>query len=295
MFSPPVIVTGAAHLELVESQANGFEVAEIIVEPEPKQTAAAVALAALRLHEDTVMLVCPSDHYIGNVPAFRRAAAAGADLARDGWLVCIAVAASEPDTRFGYVRRGERLAAGAFRVAEFVEKPDQAKAVAYLESGLYAWNGGIFAFRAGDYLGELRKFRPQLAECVERSAAHGDPVGKHFFPEAETFAKIDPESLDYAVMENAERVAFVQSDMEWSDVGNWEALFKMRNKDGRGNSVSGSVELIDCRNVLVDSDGPRVHIIGLENVVVVVDGEDILVASASGTREVASLTAVKRG
>jgi mannose-1-phosphate guanylyltransferase/mannose-1-phosphate guanylyltransferase/mannose-6-phosphate isomerase len=294
LFGPPIVVTGAAHLDLVDRQSADFELREVIVEPEPKQTAAAVALAATRVDRDAVILVCPSDHHIGDVDAFRTAAAAAAETARRGFLVCIAVTASEADTRFGYVRRGEPLGPGSFRVAEFVEKPNRETAAEYLESGLYSWNGGIFAFRAGDYLAELRKFRPSLAQAVEQSAARGEAVGRRFLPDRDSFATIDAESLDYAVMEETDRAAMVEAEMQWSDVGSWEALFRMRVKDGAGNTVRGSAQLVDCANVLVDSDGPRVHMIGVENMVVVVDGDDILVATATGARDVANLIATKR-
>ena len=293
MFGPALIVTGAAHLELVEAQSKDFEVAEVIVEPEPRQTAAALALAALRLDQDAVMLVCPSDHHIGDVAAFREAVREAARLAGEGWLACIAVTPSEPDTRFGYVRRGEPLGRSSFRVAQFVEKPDAVTAAAYLDSGVYAWNAGIFAFRAGDYLGELRNFRPSLSAAVEQSAARGELAGKRFFPERESFAAIEPESLDYAVMENTERAAVVEAEMDWSDVGNWEALFRMREKDAAGNAVRGPAQLVDCTNVLVDSDGPKVHMIGVDNLVVVVDGDDILIAPPTAAREVAKLSAAK--
>lgn len=295
MFDRAVIVTGAAHLPLVEAQSKEFEVAQVIVEPEAKQTAAAVALAALRLDRDAVMLVCPSDHHIRDVAAFRRAVASAAELAGDGWLVCVAVAPFEPDTRFGYVGRGEPLGDCSFQVAQFVEKPDVARAAEYLASGQYAWNAGIFAFRAGDYLRELRRFRPAIASAVEQSVMRGQANGDRFFPHGESFATINPESIDYAVMESADRVAMVPIDMQWSDVGNWEALFRMREKDGCGNSVSGSADLIDCANVLVDTDGPKVHMIGVENLVVVVSGDDILIAGASSAGDVAKLTAVKAG
>ena len=293
MFGPAVIVTGAAHLDLVETQSRDFDIAEVIVEPEPKQTAAALALAALRLDDDAIMLVCPSDHHIGDSPAFGEAAREAARLASEGWLACIAVTPREPDTRFGYVRRGEPLGRNSFRVAEFVEKPNEDTAAAYLASGRYAWNAGIFAFRAGDYVRELRTFRPAIAAAAEQSAAGGELAGKRFFPERQSFAAIEPESLDYAVMENTGRAAVVEAQMDWSDVGNWEALFRMRKKDAAGNAVCGSAQLIDCTNVLVDSDGPRVHMIGVENMVVVVDGNDILVASAAGARDVSKLSAAK--
>ena len=134
---------------------------------------------------------------------------------------------------------------------------------------------------------------PSLSAAVEQSAARGELAGKRFFPERESFAAIEPESLDYAVMENTERAAVVEAEMDWSDVGNWEALFRMREKDAAGNAVRGSAQLVDCTNVLVDSDGPKVHMIGVDNLVVVVDGDDILIAPPTAAREVAKLSAAK--
>lgn len=285
----PVIVTGSAHIELVDRQAADFDVAEIIVEPEPRQTAAAVAAAALRLPPETVMLVCPSDHYIGNVSGFANACSAAANLAAQGFLVCLAVAATAPETRFGYVRVGEPLGPGEFRVAQFVEKPDSATAAAYLSSADFFWNAGIFAFRARDYLAELEKLRPALAASVRESVARGCQEGAHFHPEATAFAKIEPESLDRAVMENTAGAALVLAEMDWSDVGEWKSVKRMRPQDKSGNSVRGPAEVIDCRNILVDSDGATVHAIGLENLIIVVDGDDILVASTNGIDEIARL------
>lgn len=290
MFSAPVIVAGAAHVRLVEEQSEGFTVAEMLVEPEPKQTAAAIALAAVRLHADTVMLVCPSDHHIEDDAAFRSAAAQAAKVAREGWLVCLGVAASSADTRFGYIRRGDAVGDHAFRVAEFVEKPDRERAEAYAASGLFAWNAGIFVFRAGDYLRELGKHRPAMEAAARRSVAEGKAVGSRFYPDGDAFAAIEPESVDYAVMENTDRAALVMADMGWSDVGNWDAIYRIREKDELGNAVRGPVQLVGCENVLVDSDGPTIHVIGLDNVVVVVEGNDILVASAAGAAEVGKLS-----
>ena len=288
-FSDPMVVAGAAHVDLVEAQSNHFHIAETIVEPEPKQTAAAVALAALRLGDDAMMLVCPSDHHIEDEQAFVEAAGAAAKIAADNWLVCLGAVASSPDVHFGYVRRGEALDGGGFRVAEFVEKPDKAKAAQFLATGLYAWNAGIFAFQAGDYLRELERFRPAAAAAVRRSVSMGRSADRRFYPDPAAFAEVQPESLDYAVMENTDRAALVMGDMGWSDVGNWQALYGMREKDLDGNAVRGPATLVGCRNVLVDSDGPNVHVIGLDGVVVVVDGDDILVTSADNAAEVGKL------
>ncbi len=290
MFGDPVIVAGTSHVPLVRDQLGESPVAEIIVEPMPRQTAAAVALAALRLPEDTVMLVSPSDHHIEDTAAFVEAARAAAELAGEGWLVCMGVTPAGPDTNFGYVRRGEALDHGGFRVARFVEKPDPATAARYVESGEYAWNAGIFAFRACDFLRELELHRPAIASAVRKAVAGGTAEAEFFRPDGKAFAAIEPESVDYAVMENTERAAMVMTQMGWSDVGNWDALLSMRDKDGSGNTVRGPAVLIDSNGVLVDTDGPKVHVIGLDDIVVVVDGEDILVASRSGSRMVGKLS-----
>jgi mannose-1-phosphate guanylyltransferase len=288
-FAPPVVVTGTAHLEHVEQQLAGRAGAAIIVEPAAKNTAAAIALAALRLPEDAVMLVCPSDHHIGDCEAFAASARAAAGLAEEGWLVSFGIEAKAPETGFGYLRRGEAVGDHGFRVAQFVEKPNVERATEFLAEGTYAWNGGIFAFRVKDFLGELTRHRPAIAEAVRRAVAGGREEGHRFHPDPNAFAEIDSESVDYAVMENTSRAAMVPADMAWSDIGNWQALHAARDRDAQGNSVTGPAELVDCRNVLVDSDSLHVSVIGLENVIVVIDGNDVLVTTAEGAQKVGKL------
>lgn len=288
-FAPPIVVTGAAHLPHVEEQLAGSPGARIIVEPAAKNTAAAIALAALRLPEDSVMLVCPSDHHIGDCAAFTRAARQAASLAEEGWLVSFGIEAKTPETGFGYLRRGEPIDEKGYRVDRFVEKPDLDRARQFLAEGTYAWNGGIFAFRAGDFLAELEAYRPAILDAVRRAVSAGVEDNHRFYPEAEAFSSVQSESVDYAVMENTARAAMVPADMNWSDIGNWQALHEARERDEVGNATTGRVELVDCRNVLVDTDGPRVSVIGLENVIVVVDGDEVLVTSAAGTQKVGKL------
>ena len=290
VFAPPLVVTGKAHLAHVEAQLGGIAGAQVIVEPSARNTAAAIALAALRLPEDAVMLVCPSDHHIGDEAAFVATAQAAAGLAREGWLVSFGIEAKSPETGFGYLRRGEPVGDGGFRVAQFVEKPDLARAQAFLADGGYAWNGGIFAFRVRDFLRELAEHRPAIAAAARRAVELGHADGARFHPDADAFAAVPGESVDYAVMENTSRAAMVPADMAWSDIGNWEALHAARAHDASGNSTTGRVELVDCRNVLVDSDGPRVSVIGLEGVMIVVDGDEILVTSAAGAQKVGKLS-----
>lgn len=294
-FAAPVVVTGHKHLAHVEAQLGQIEGAQVIVEPSARNTAAAIALAALRLPEDAVMLVCPSDHHIGNVEAFAVAAHAAAALAKDGWLVSFGIEATRPETGFGYLKRGEAISQTGFRTAQFVEKPDLERAKAFLAEGIYAWNGGIFAFRVKDFLAELTTHRPQVAQGVADAVAKGTEDGQRFHPDAAIFAEVPSVSVDYAVMENTTRAAMVPADMDWSDIGNWQALHDALQRDESGNSIrgQGQVELVDCRNVLVDSDGPRVSVIGLEDVIVVVDGEDIMITTVAGVQKVGNLAGAK--
>jgi mannose-1-phosphate guanylyltransferase len=288
-FAPPVVVTGTAHLDHVEAQLGGNADAEIIVEPSARNTAAAIALAALRLPEQAIMLVCPSDHHIADVAAFQTAARAAAALAREDWLVSFGIEATSPETGFGYLQRGEPIGDLGFKVARFVEKPELERAKEFLASGDYAWNGGIFAFRVGAFLAELEQHRPAIVHAAREAVAAGRAIGQRFYPGADEFARIDSESVDYAVMENTRRAAMVPADMGWSDIGNWDALLAARSRDELGNSVNGPAELVDCRNVLVESDGPRVSAIGLSDVVIVVDGDDILVTTRGGAQLVGKL------
>lgn len=289
-FAAPVIVTGAGHLPHVEEQLGDTPDASIIVEPAARNTAAAIALAALRLPEDAVMLVCPSDHHIGNCKAFTEAARLATALAREGWLVSLGIEAKSPETGFGYLKRGESIGTGGYRVAEFVEKPDLVRAQAFVADGGYAWNGGIFAFQVKTFLDELETHRPQIMAAVKQAVEAGRTDGRRFYPDAEAFRSVPSESVDYAVMENTSRAAMVPADMDWSDIGNWQALHAARQRDGDGNSVTGPAELVECRNVLVDSAGPRVSVIGLHDVIVVVDGDEVLVTTAEGAQRVGKLS-----
>ena len=288
-FAAPVVVAGAAHVAHIEAQLGVGQGAQLIVEPAARNTAAAIALAALRLPEDAVMLVCPSDHHIADVAAFRAAAGAAAQLAAEGWLVSLGIEATAPETGFGYLQRGEAIGTLGFRTARFVEKPDLETARGFLADGGYAWNGGIFAFRAGTFLAELEAHRPQIAAAARAAVAAGHEEGTRFHPDAAEFARIDSESVDYAVMENTVKAALVPAQMGWSDIGNWDALLEARPRDAQGNAVRGPAELVDCRNVLVESDGPRVSVIGLEDVIVVVDGGEVMITTRAGVQQVGKL------
>ncbi|QDM40739.1 sugar phosphate nucleotidyltransferase [Altererythrobacter sp. TH136] len=286
-FAEPVIVAGQGHLCHLAEQAPAE--ATVIVEPAAKNTAPAIALAAALLPADAILLVCPSDHHIADIASFTAAARAAARLAGDDWMVALGIAPDRAETGYGYIRLGEAME-GGHKVDRFVEKPDRETAERFLTEGNYAWNGGIFAFRAGAFMDELEQHRPAMAEAVRRAVAGGRYQGQEFHPAADAFAGVDGESVDYAVMENTARAAVVPADMGWSDIGNWEALRDARPSDDAGNRVHGPVELVECRNVLVETDGPRVSVIGLEGIIVVVDGDEVLVTSAAGAQLVGKLT-----
>ncbi len=286
VFAEPIIVAGEAHLAHILAQAG--DGAAIIVEPAAKNTAPAIALAAQTLPEDAVMLVCPSDHHIADNAAFGAGVEQAASLARESWLVSFGIRPNAPETGYGYIRLGEPLAIG-HRIATFVEKPDLARAQSFLADGGYVWNGGLFAFTAGTFLDELRKHRTKMAQAVAAAMNAAARDGSSIRPHAEAFASIEGESVDYAVMENTDRAAVIATEMGWSDIGNWEALHLARPRDADGNCLRGPGELLDCRNVMVETDGPSVSVVGLENVVVVVNGDDILVTSHMGAQGVGRL------
>ncbi len=293
-FTPPTVVTGAQHLEHVDAQLGAGVRAQIIVEPAMRNTAAAIALAALRLPEDAIMLICPSDHHIADDEAFVQAATAAGRLAEQDWLVSFGIEPKTAETGFGYLKRGALIGDGpGTRVAQFVEKPELERAQQFVDSGEYAWNGGIFAFRAGFFLSKLELYRPAIAAAARVAVELGRAEGNRFHPDPAAFAEIASESVDYAVMEHTSRAAMVPVDMGWSDIGNWQALHGARPHDEDGNHVTGRAELIDCRDVMVDTDGPRVSVIGLEGVTIVVDNGEILVTSAAGAQMVGKLAGAR--
>jgi mannose-1-phosphate guanylyltransferase len=234
--------------------------------------------------------VCPSDHHIADSAAFRAAALAAAALAREDWLVSFGIAADRPETGYGYLRRGEPLA-GGYAIRQFVEKPDLERAQAYLASGEYSWNGGIFAFRAGHLLAELAAYRPDMARRVTEAVAGGAAEGARFHPAAEPFAAIDGDSIDYAVMENTARAAMVPADMGWSDIGNWAALAEALagEADAGGNVVRGAVDLDGCRDVFATTDSLRISAVGLEGVCIIVSDGEVLVTTREGAQLVGKL------
>jgi mannose-1-phosphate guanylyltransferase len=274
--TPPIIVANSAHGDLIEAQSS--EDALIILEPCARNTAPAIALAAL-LAEDpsSTLLVMPSDHVITDTGAFHDAVARALPLVHEGWLVTLGITPDAPETGYGYIALGKKLAGGVQQVERFVEKPDQDRAEAMLRAGNHVWNGGIFLFRADAYLAALDQFGPAMAAAARAAVAQARREGARVLPDRDAFAQCPSDSIDYAVMERAEKVACVPVEMGWSDLGSWDALHAIAAKDAAGNAGSANATLIEAQGCLVRSDGIHVSLVGTENLIVVASGNEILI------------------
>ncbi len=290
-FAAPLVVANEEHRFMIAEQLRvvGIDPSAIILEPEGRNTAPAVALAALRLaadDPDALMLVMPSDHVIGDVAAFHGAVEAGARAAAADRLVTFGITPERPETGYGYIEAGDALTDGVRAVRRFVEKPDAATAAEYLASGRFYWNAGIFLFRAGHYLDELERQAPDiLAAC--RAAMEKAASDLCFIrPDAAAFRASPSNSIDYAVMEKTASAAVVPVSMGWSDVGSWTALWEISPRDGDGNSRWGDVIALDSRNSLLRSEGPAIAALGLDDMVVVATRDAVLVAPKERAQDV---------
>lgn len=292
-FGPPLIVAGADHAALVEAQLGtaGSVAAAIILEPCPRNTAPAIALAALSGDPDALLLVMPSDHVIRNVGAFLDAVAAAAPFAADGWLVTFGIAPTAPETGYGYIAMGTALGGGVHKVAHFVEKPERQRAEAMLASGDHAWNGGIFLLQAAAYLAALEAHAPAMLSQCRLAIAGASRQGSHILPDPAAFAACPSDSIDYAVLERSDKVAVVPADIGWSDVGSWDALYEVGPVDVAGNMISGPAIVQDSRGNLIRSDGLRIAVAGVTDLVVIARGADVLIVPRGETQRVKAVAA----
>ena len=285
-FSRPVIVAGEEHRFFVKRQLEkaGLEVDAILLEPFGRNTAAAAALAAhwiLATGEDENLLLMPSDHVVEDVGEFHRAISQGIPAADRGDLVTFGVRPDSPNTHYGYIEIGEadESLSGVHRVSAFVEKPDEVLARQYLESGRFAWNSGIFLFRASAFLDEMRRHLPESLDAISRAMASPEKDGLFTRPDPVLFAAVPNVSIDHGIMEKTDRTVVVPVDMGWSDVGSWEALWKISPRDPQNNVVQGDVLAMDCRNSLVRShDGGLVTAVGLDGMAVIAVRDAVFVS-----------------
>jgi mannose-1-phosphate guanylyltransferase len=285
-----VVVTGADQAEATRAQLPGLPPANIVAEPCPRDTAPCVGLAAWLVRKadpDATMIVMAADHVIQPPDAFRRSVRAAVSVidADPSTLITFGVKPTRPETGYGYIERGEPLGESdgipLHRVVQFREKPDIATARAFLAAGNFVWNSGIFLWRAGTILDELRSHRPGLAAALARvGEAIGTPAGAETL--AREFPLMEKVPIDRAVMEKASNVRVLEVRYDWNDVGDWRSLASLLPRDDRGNAIQGDVIARDTTgSIIISDDGGLIATLGLEDVVIVQSGKATLVARRS--------------
>jgi len=289
--TPPILVCNEAHRFLVAEQLQqvGSQGAEILLEPEARNTAPAVASACLvakeRHGEDALVFVMAADHLIADLGSFLASVEVAAKVALQGRLTTFGIAPHRPETGYGYIHKGKALSEGGFEVASFVEKPDSIRAQAYLDSGEYLWNSGMFLFRAQSFLDELQRLDPAMFEACSNAVTSAKRDLDFIRLDGAAFKAARSDSIDYAVMEKTDKAAIVPMDAGWDDVGAWSFLETLA-RDERGNYSHGDVLFEDSDNTLVHSEGRLVAALGLKDVIVVETKDAVLVADRSRAQDV---------
>jgi mannose-1-phosphate guanylyltransferase/mannose-6-phosphate isomerase len=286
-------VTNRDHFFLTRDECDtveGLPSLDYLLEPFGRNTAPAIAAAALhvagRHGADALLLVLPADHLISDQVAFGAAVAQAKQFATDGWLVTFGIRPTAPETGFGYIEAGEVIGSAGHKVARFVEKPDLDKAKSYLAAGNLTWNSGMFCFAAGAMLDALRTHAPELLAAVEATLAATDFARQPPVLAAESFKLVPDISIDYAVMEKADKVAVVPASFDWSDIGSWNALAELTAADGSGNRVAGEAVLVDASNCYVQGEERIVAAVGVDNLLIVDTADALLVADRERAQDV---------
>jgi len=289
----PMLVCNEEHRFLVAEQLREIEVeaSRIILEPEGRNTAPAVALAAheaIKTDDDAILVVLPSDHVIQKTALFLEALTTAIGLAKDDALVTFGVVPDKPETGYGYIKKGVATGA-AFKVDKFVEKPDVATASEFLQSGLYCWNSGMFVFKASAYLKELTAQTPRIAEAMAKATANAIADLDFTRVNAAAFKSSPSDSIDYAVMEHTNDSLVVPLDAGWSDIGSWDALWQISEKDKHNNTLVGDAVVHGVEGSLVWSESRLVSVVGLKDVIVVETADAVMVASQDQAQDVKSI------
>lgn len=290
----PLLICNEEHRFLAAEQMRQLDMEDvtILLEPEGRNTAPAIALAALqatRNAEDPVLLILAADHVITDVSAFHQSIARAQVLAEDGWLTAFGIVPTSAETGYGYIQRGKALGESGFAVKQFVEKPDTHTAGRYFSSGEYYWNSGMFMFKAGTYLRELEHFQPEMMAACS-AAIKNTEQDMHFVRvDRKAFLACPGDSIDYAVMEKTARAAMVPLDAGWCDVGSWSALWEISEGDKDNNVFKGDVLASDTRNTLVTADSRLVATLGVDDLVVVETKDAVLVARRDRAQDVKQL------
>jgi mannose-1-phosphate guanylyltransferase/mannose-6-phosphate isomerase len=295
-FAPPMVICNVEHRFTIAEQlrALGITPGAVVIEPVARNTAPAVAAAAVvltRTDPGSLMLVLPSDHVISDVKAFHAAIEVAKQAALDGAFVTFGITPDRAETGYGYIARGMAWpdAPGCYAVDQFVEKPDHITADTYLKGGRHSWNSGMFLFLASRYLEELDRFEPAMLTACRAAVADGKADLDFFRLDEKAFASAPSKSIDYAVMEKTTKAAVVPAELGWSDIGSWSALWEMGPQDDDGNRILGDVVTKDVHRSYIRSDGMLVAAVGVSDSVIVVTDDAVLVTTRDRAQDVRTI------
>ncbi|MEX0943321.1 MAG: mannose-1-phosphate guanylyltransferase/mannose-6-phosphate isomerase [Pseudomonadales bacterium] len=309
--APPLLVCNENHRFMVAEQLRAIDLASagIMLEPEGRNTAPAVAVAAehcLAKGEDAILVVLPSDHVITQIEKFRAALDAAVELAEQGYMVTFGVVPTQAETGYGYIKAGQKVGKGVskgvskgvddnpgngFVVQQFVEKPDQATAEGYIKAGDYYWNSGMFVFKASRYLEELARFRPDIRAAAAASATNMTVDQDFIRMDEEAFCSCPADSIDYAVMEKTHHAVVIPLDAGWSDIGSWDALWQVSERDENHNALRGDVIVEDVTGSYIRAEHRLVSAIGVSDLVIVETADAVMIASQKDSQHVKKLVA----
>lgn len=291
--SAPIVIANAEHRFIIAEQlrSEGLEPQALVLEPVGRNTAAAVAAAALLAPKDAMLLVLPADHHIPDTEAFAGSVRAALAAAETGALVTFGITPDHPETGYGYIRRGEALPSlrSAYRLDRFVEKPDRPTAERYLEEGGWLWNSGMFVFPVHLLLQEMAEHAPEVLAATEKAVAKAGRDLDFLRLDAESFSEAPSISIDYAVMERTRRAVVVEAGFPWSDIGAWSALWELGEKDADGTVTLGDVLTHEVSGSYLRSEGPLVAAVGLSDAVVVATRDAVLVSDRERAQDVKAI------
>lgn len=282
-FDRAMIVCNEMQVEAIADVAPGCR---LLVEPDARNSAPAIALAAHHAEPDKLLLVLPSDHHIADPGALLDAVERARPVAEHGRIITFGITPDYPETGYGYISAGAPLRGGVFEVARFLEKPDLSTAERLVSEGGHYWNGGIFLAKASVLLSELDRYAPDISRTAGQAIQAAQARGDRIYPDSQALSRCPAISIDYAVLERSDRVAVVPVTMGWSDIGNWSTLYDFAAKDEDKNAADRNSAAIDSRGCLIRSSGPRIVALAVEDLVIIATPENVLVTTRAGAQRV---------
>lgn len=300
---PPIIVTNSEFRFIVGEQLRAVEIntRDILIEPAPKNTAAAILAASLHAsskHEDAILVVAPTDHSISDIPAFHRAISTGVNYLKNENIITFGLKPTRAETGYGYIEIGGFPSSNGtpLDVVRFVEKPDIEAAQKMLQSGKFLWNSGIFLFRAKEMINAFKLFKPQTLKLVKAALEHGVIDLDFLRLASEAWSQLDDTSIDYAIMQKTKNLAVIPLSNKWSDLGDWASVWRETSKDDDGNAVSKGSYIIDCKDTLIRAESPNQKIVGLglENLIAIAMNDAVLIADKNKSQDVGKVVDLLR-